>query len=58
MLPASDTPLISGGTCLLDGALLAIRTPVTVLHQASLERGVAPDQGLPGWAAIFIFWVS
>src|ERR1035437_7995961 len=54
VLPAGHAALLARSTFLLDGTLLAVRTPIAVLHQAVLETCVSPNQVFSGRAAVFV----
>ena len=54
----NNPALYTGSAFLFDGALHAVRTPVTVELQAALNSRTTPDQRLVSRTAIFIlFWV-
>src|ERR1035437_8259147 len=54
VLPTRHAALLARSAFLLDGALLAVRAPIAVLHQTVLETCVPPNQVLSGRAAVFI----
>src|ERR1039457_2498937 len=54
VLPASHATLLARSTFLLYGALLAVRAPIAVLHQAILETCEPPNQMLSSRATVFI----
>lgn len=54
MLPSTDPALITRCAFRLQCARLAVRTPVAMQRLAILDRLVAPDQPLTGWALILV----
>jgi len=52
--PTRHSALLAGSAFLLDGAPLAVRTPIAMHLQAFLDGCIAPDQVISGRATVFI----